>query len=345
MKMTPFYIARGHVSRDGPVMSPARRYMYYVQDSTELVMYDRTTGRESRVLGNMPAGRSDLAISVAGDRLAFGRNAEDGSGPFLWTLGLNPTTGLGVGVPKRVSMSKASDPAFSPDGRKIAFGAGEPGGQEKLVIVPAAGGPERLVAATRSDVFPIRWTPDGKTIYFGQTFDSDADHARNGTYRVAASGGVPTLVMRSSDYGAYPGLSPDGRWIISSDPSDDSTIVATADGKRITTFFPDEFEFTGSWLDNTHGLASVDHRPRISQVESLSGGAPRAVSDTILETSHPVWSPDGRMIAAGARRPFGIALANADGTAIRRLRTSHTPHPAYAVTWSPDARSIAYVYN
>jgi len=54
--------------------------------------------------------------------------------------------------------------------------------------------------------------------------------------------------------------------------------------------------------------------------------------------SDPVWSPDGRFIAAFQGR--GITVARRDGRVVRRVRTVGST--AY-LTWSPDGRRFAYV--
>src|SRR3954454_8154995 len=54
--------------------------------------------------------------------------------------------------------------------------------------------------------------------------------------------------------------------------------------------------------------------------------------------SDPVWSPDGRLIAAFHGQ--GITVATRDGRVVRRVRTVGST--AY-LTWSPDGRRFAYV--
>src|SRR6266481_7093409 len=59
-----------------------------------------------------------------------------------------------------------TDPAFSPDGTRIAF-TGEYDGNVDVFVVPASGGvPKRLTWHPAADRV-LGWTPDGKRIIFG----------------------------------------------------------------------------------------------------------------------------------------------------------------------------------
>ena len=55
----------------------------------------------------------------------------------------------------------------------------------------------------------------------------------------------------------------------------------------------------------------------------------------------PAWSPDGHWLAYGSDKPGEIALASADGSQHRTLKTSY-PGPIRYPTWSPDGTRIAF---
>src|ERR1700679_3142466 len=58
-----------------------------------------------------------------------------------------------------------TDPAFSPDGKLVAF-TGEYDGNVDVFVVPASGGvPKRLTWHPAPDLV-LGWTPDGKRIIF-----------------------------------------------------------------------------------------------------------------------------------------------------------------------------------
>ena len=82
-------------------------------------------------------------------------------------------------------------PAFSPDGRSIAFlRASGPGLVDDLYVVPAAGGkPKRLTLDNRPIQGPFAWTPDSREIIF-----SSARGGLSSLWRIPADGGTPRRV-------------------------------------------------------------------------------------------------------------------------------------------------------
>src|SRR5690349_5935054 len=101
-----------------------------------------------------------------------------------------------------------TDPAFSPDGTRIAF-TGEYDGNVDVFVVPATGGvPKRLTwhpAADRA----LGWTPDGKRIIFGSARTA---YSRFGEmFSVPLEGGVEEKLPLPTGYQAS--MSADGQSI------------------------------------------------------------------------------------------------------------------------------------
>jgi len=100
-----------------------------------------------------------------------------------------------------------SFPAFSPDGRHIAF-TGEYDGNLDVFVVPTAGGePRRLTYHPRADILR-GWTPDGQRILFASSRVS-VPIGFSRLWTVSIDGGMPeALPMPMANKGVF---SPDGK--------------------------------------------------------------------------------------------------------------------------------------
>ncbi len=96
-------------------------------------------------------------------------------------------------------------PAFSPDGRRIAFSARYDGNLDAYVM-PAEGGEPRRLTWYPGDDRVVGWTPDGKSVLFSSDRDAYADFHR--LYTVPLDGGpAVVLPMWRGETASY---SPDG---------------------------------------------------------------------------------------------------------------------------------------
>jgi tricorn protease len=97
-------------------------------------------------------------------------------------------------------------PAWSPDGKLIAYTT-DAGGADEIAVRPAEGGPERRVTAfTEGYLYGPTFSPDGKTLTF-----TDGAHK---LWVVGVDGGAPKLVAEDKDNEIHDqSFSPDGRWL------------------------------------------------------------------------------------------------------------------------------------
>ena len=101
----------------------------------------------------------------------------------------------------------ASNPFFSPDGKRIAFSA-DYGGNTDVYVIPTEGGePKRLTWHPSPDDVE-GWTPDGKSIVFSSSRSSNLPAPEPRWFTVPANGGVAEPMPLDR---AYQGkISPDG---------------------------------------------------------------------------------------------------------------------------------------
>ncbi len=118
-------------------------------------------------------------------------------------------------------------PSFSPDSRRIAFLANEPGGGGRdLQVISREGGQSVTLATDVEGPEYPSWSPDGRFLAY-------AAGTPIKVWVVSAAGGEPRLV--TPDGGDYPEWSPDGRWIAYVVWTEDSDVnqgawVVEADG-------------------------------------------------------------------------------------------------------------------
>ncbi len=104
------------------------------------------------------------------------------------------------------SKSENSYPAWSPDGKKIAFGSDRDGSMNIYVMDADGGNVQPLTTGADNSRCPA-WSPDGKTIAFGRTVGVGC-----GIFVINANGG--NLRQVGADDGWNPAWSPDGRKIL-----------------------------------------------------------------------------------------------------------------------------------
>lgn len=246
--------------------------------------------------GSAPGG--DGARVVANGLIVFG--GSNPSGLFV----VDPVTR----ATRRVTTGNDVDPAWSPDGRRIAFvrTTASPSGQTSAVfIVNADGGGLRRVTETAQSVGSPDWSPNGKRIAFTR-FDGNTER------------GVYTR-------GIY---------------------IVNADGsglRHVATRIP--FVMDVSW--SSTGLLAHDTEGWIPDIWTVrpDGSLPRRLTWN-YRSLWPAWSPSGRRIAyvhGGADTTREVYVMDANGKNPVRLTNNEVDDREPA--WSPDGQRIAYIHE
>jgi Tol biopolymer transport system component/DNA-binding winged helix-turn-helix (wHTH) protein len=196
------------------------------------------------------------------------------------------------------------NPAFSPDGSRIAFawnGGSASGGKGFDLYVKAIGS-ETMLRLTQhpSEWLHPTWSPDGTQIAFHRLAGADT-----GIYMVPALGG-PERKLRSTRVAIHLSWSPDGKWITfaDSDGEDRKSIsllsTETWEVKQLTTpalchsALDSEFSHTGEELaflclqtGAQYGIYTVP----------LQGGSPKLISSSFqAEVDQVFWSSDDKTL-------------------------------------------------
>lgn len=146
-----------------------------------------------------------------------------------------------------------SEPAFSPDGSRIAFTVIPESPNGSLWIVPGNGGePRRLLARLLNPYFS--WSPDGHELALSAYIPKQG---REGVFLVsAASGRAKLLTSEPLAEGQPPAWTPDGRWITYAG-ADGSVSKIRRDGtdRQLLFELPGEEIFGLSWSSDGRHLA------------------------------------------------------------------------------------------
>jgi TolB protein len=206
----------------------------------------------------------------------------------------------GVAIALTAGPAYHFEPAWSPDGTRIALSLDSDGNLDIGVVSAEGGTVQRITNHRQVDVQPT-WSRDGGSIYFTS--------ARAGGFRIFRhdlTNGTDTVVVN----GIQPSVSPDGQQL---------AYVASVQGRLGTG---------GLW------------------VRAVAGGEPRLVHYEETEyRMKPVWTPDGQAFLyvsdeMGSNDVAVVALSGGNPIVL-----TADARDEYSPTLSPDGQRFAFVSN
>jgi Tol biopolymer transport system component len=248
-----------------------------------------------------------LSLSPDGKVLAF--SSREGDKSYIYTT---PVRG---GTPSRLTEPGTWQPAFSPDGKKIAYvrerTAEDNGAGSDIWVIPATGGESVQVSHLLGRAMGPVWSPDGKRIAFHRAPDPEIYAGQELWIVPVSERGEPTATPTKIDQPLQSG--------------------------RLVGWTP----------DNKIGLLLRNQRHKaIYTVPSTGGKATQVTPDG---ASWPSWSADGERIFYQSAKPeYGISSVPAGGGTV-----SHVPIDAgpkdfssynswYSPKVSPNGESIVF---
>lgn len=207
-------------------------------------------------------------------------------------------------MPELVNRVTNAYPAYSPDGRWIAYMSTADGDFDIYAVSPATGERRQLTNAPERDGTPV-WSPDGSRIAFQSFRDGHSQ-----IYVMSADGSNQRNVSSNEWHDEHPFWSADGSRLL------------FASNRSATAEAPENFDIFEMRVD---------------------GSDVRRLTETPEVETYPSWSPDGTRIAIRRIMPDGnweVVVMDADGSNPRTV----APHPAFDgwPVWSPDGHRLVF---
>ncbi len=318
-----------------------------------------------------------LSLSPDGQRLAFSsmdietlgtiRTYKDAANPdphLLYTIPLSSSAGERA---RRLTSNWACEPAFSPDGTRIAYAQRieSEGGrfkQDLWVVNEDGGNPVRLTDASSQFLGPV-WSPDGGMIAFihhpGSTNDSTEIWIVPAPLNAQGPGDPVKIEMpNSADYNMIAGWSSDNKiGLLMENPFHQAVYTVSAEGGKATQITPEDqgegYPCYPKWSSDGEKVFLRWGRGDIVSVPA-QGGELTIVHDranTKVLTGIPGGgggiSPDGRTIVfMGAKtgtQPLKVNIWTESVAGGEPRQITESPTQDRYPCWSPDGKSVAFL--
>ena len=249
-----------------------------------------------------------LSWSPDGKSLLF----PDGTPSGINILSLDTLQARAVTTPPHVWDGDVN-PAFSPDGKEIAFVRAIEGAVRDIYIVPAEGGAPRQLTTDSRIVDTLTWTRDSSSVLF-----SSDRGGKFALWKISRHGGTPQRLPVGTEDATQPAVSASNHLLLYTEGSATWSILGI----------------------HLHPASEAGARHEAAQHEP---GKPEPVVSSTEQDSAPSFAPDGSRFAFQSWRSGSqeIWVASRDGSSLRQITSSGrglTGSPSF----SQDGQQIAF---
>jgi len=338
-----------------PVWSPDGRYLAFFRfndKEKDLAIYvTAALGGSERRLYKVNSSRKVDALdwSVDGKYLAFSDSASPSEASRIFLLSLDtlevrPVTSAPVGT------LGDTTPAFSPDGKSLAF-VRDTLDVREIFVLPLSGGAPQQITFDHADIQGITWTPPSDKLIFASSRQGQVS-----LWSISAKGGPPQrLPIAGAGWAMRPALNRRGNRLAYTSVVYSSSIwraSITPDHKIIS---PLEHFISSTGLEegpqySPDGRHIVFQSTRTGYHEiwraDADGSNPIQLTHFAKNlTGTPRWSPDSRWITFDSR-PEGhseVFVINAEGGQPRQVTQGNSENGV--ASWSTDGKWIYFASN
>jgi dipeptidyl aminopeptidase/acylaminoacyl peptidase len=271
-------------------------------------------------------------------------------------MSISPTGGFPVRIPLELGggghFLASQMPAFTPDGKWIAYISTKSGAQE-IWLWSTDDSRDIQLTDLGARINSLSCSPDGKWIAFAGDRSGNYD-----IWKASVPEGLTERLTTGARYEVFPSWTPDSQKILYVELddrwTDHSVYEIDRSGKnrrlvvRDTGFF--DYRAGGTFgypSASPDGKGLLFRSQRSGWVNywfvSTSGGTPRQIFAEAADQSHARWSPDGSAVAyiSNDNGTHTLRLVSADGEMAKTL-----VDPGIGVVadpeWSPDGKSLSY---
>lgn len=236
-------------------------------------------------------------------------------------------------------------PAWSLDGRQIAYVSDESGVQNVHLIRPDGRGKRQLTNMSQGQFFySLAWAPDNEQIAIRanrgaheQIFVADPETGDYDLVFTRFSVQMSTIVS----------WSPDARYITFNLQGEGAqnyenvfVVAAEAEGEVEQLTDDEAFDFSPQWSPDGEQIAFVSYRDGSRDVFTMdiTGRSVMNLTRMAGSDTSPVWSPDGQQIAFMSDRSgnWDVYVMSRDGEQVAALNVGHRMFPL----WSPSGHAL-----
>ncbi|HET6933038.1 MAG TPA: DPP IV N-terminal domain-containing protein [Candidatus Acidoferrum sp.] len=338
-----------------PVWSPDGHYLAFFRfNDKEKVLAIYVTaalGGSERRLYNVKSNRKVDALdwSVDGKYLAFSDSASPSEASKIFLLSLDTLEVHPVTSPPAGTLGDTT-PAFSPDGKSLAF-VRDTLDVREIYLLPLSGGPPQQITFDHADIQGITWTPESDKLIFASSRQGPIS-----LWRVSAKGGTPQrLPIAGAGWAMRPALNRKGNRLAYTSVTYSSSLwraSLTPDHKIIR---PLEKFISSTGLeegpqyspDGKH-IVFQSNRTGYHEIWRADADGSNPIQLTHFKknlTGTPRWSPDSKWISFDSR-PAGhseIFVINAEGGQPRQVSQGDSENGV--ASWSTDGKWIYFASN
>lgn len=230
-------------------------------------------------------------------------------------------------------------PAWSPDGKQVAFQSKRDGPLSQIFLMDADGNNKVRVSDGNGFAGQPSWSPDGKYIsYAGGA--QQVSGAQREIFVVPASGGTPKQITNSGGSLITPVWSPDGAHLICLQvlgERDYKILLMDTDGTNLRTLF-EGGAISGPSFSPSGDMVlfyNISEKGEAVHTVKVADGSDTSITAAGSGDYYPVWSPDGKQIAwasSADKQLHKIVAANDDGSDRRIISTGEGDD--YGTSWA-----------